>query len=596
MSAYKTPIKDMEFLLNDVFKAPALFASMPGTEEVSIELITTILQEAAKITEGLIAPLNHSGDLEACRLVDGQVFTPKGFKQVYAAYAAGGWTGLTGAVEYGGQGMPKMLSALLEEMLFAANSSFALYSILTTGASLALQLHGSEELKQRYLPKLYSGIWTGSMCLTEAQAGTDLGMIQTKAVEDGEGNYRITGSKIFITAGEHDLSENIIHLVLAKLPGAPAGPRGISLFLVPKILIKQSGELGELNGVSCGSLEHKMGIKASATCVLNFDAAQGYLVGELNHGLNCMFTMMNYERLSMGLQGTGLADSSYQIASQYAKERLQGRGSNPVDRGIKAADPIIVHPDVRRMLLTMRANIMAGRALSIYTASKLDIAHFHDEAQQRELADDLVALLIPVVKAYCSDRGFESCVLGQQVLGGHGYIAEWGLEQNVRDARIAQIYEGTNGVQALDLMGRKIIKSKGLLLQTLFAEMRALDNSAETELLSRFAKTNIEARQALLKVTELVIANAAQDTDEIGAASYAYMELLGLLLYGFMWQKILLSANDEVLANDLGLDYVDSLNKTGQFFLERLMPRYKFLVEEISAGAATLMAMRAEQF
>ncbi len=598
MAAYRAPLKDIQFLLNNVFAVERLFASMPDTAEVTDDLISAIVEEAGKIAEGLLSPINQSGDREGCHFSDGVVTTPKGFKEAYTAYAQGGWAGLTGDVNYGGQGMPKMLSALIEEMAFAANSSFALYTILNTGATLTLSQHGSEELKQRYLPKMYAGTWSGTMCLTEPHAGTDLGMIKTKAAPNNEGSYQLSGTKIFITAGEHDLTENIIHFVLAKLPDAPAGARGISLFLVPKFLLDESGDLsGERNKVSCGSIEHKMGIKASATCVMNFDSAIGYLVGEPNQGLSHMFTMMNYERLSMGLQGNGLADSSYQIASAYAKERVQGRAASGALQPDQNADPILVHPDVRRMLLTIRANVLAGRALSLYAASQLDISRFHPDESIRFRAQQLVALLIPVQKAYCTDRGFEACVLGQQVLGGHGYVAEWGLEQNVRDARIAQIYEGANGVQALDLIGRKTVRCGGELLKILLSEMDEFLVSQEgVESMQPYLSVFNRCRQRLLESTETVIARAAENPDEIGAASYAYMELMGLTLYCFMWQRILTAAFAEQTLASSDSGYTDGLIKTGQFFMDRLLPRAESLVAEIASGADSMMSMKAEQF
>ncbi len=598
MTTYRAPLKDIEFLMRDVFDAEKLFASMPDTEEVSEDLILAILEEAGKISERLLAPINQSGDAHGCQFKDGVVTTPDGFKEAYKAYSEGGWSSLTGDTEFGGQGMPKMISAMFEEMAFAANSSFALYTILNTGASLTLSQHGSEQLKQTYLPKMYEGRWAGTMCLTEPHAGTDLGMIKTRAIPNEDGSYNITGTKIFITAGEHDLSENIIHLVLAKLPDAPAGPRGISLFLVPKLAVAEDGELsGELNNVSCGSIEHKMGIKASATCVMNFDQSRGFLVGELNKGLSHMFTMMNYERLSMGLQGNGLAESSYQVAAAYAKDRLQGRAPSGAQQPQANADPILVHPDVRRMLLTMRANILGGRALSLYAASQLDQSRFHPDEQKRKKAADLVALLIPVQKAYCSDRGFESCVLGQQVLGGHGYVAEWGLEQNVRDARIAQIYEGTNGVQALDLMGRKTVRCKGELLAVLVSEIEDFQNSQkDADGMDAYLQILQHTKTHLVETTEKVIANSANHPDEIGAASYAYMELMGLSLFCFMWVRMIAAAL--IAQEDAGgdKDYLDSLIKTGDFFFARLLPRSLSLAAEISAGSDTLMSMTAEQF
>ena len=598
MATYRAPLRDIRFLLNNVFDVEQLFASMPDTAEVTDDLITAIVEEAAKIAEGLLSPINQSGDTEACHFDNGTVTTPKGFKEAYKAFAEGGWSSLTGDVNYGGQGMPKMLSAVIEEMLFAANSSFALYTILNTGATLTLSQHGSDELKQRYLPQMYSGNWSGTMCLTEPHSGTDLGMIKTKAEPLADGSFLLSGTKIFITAGEHDLTENIIHLVLAKLPGAPPGPRGISLFLVPKFLVDESGMLtGKRNTVACGSIEHKMGIKASATCVMNFDSAAGYLVGEENQGLSHMFTMMNYERLSMGLQGNGLADSSYKIAAEYAKERIQGRAATGALQPKLNADPIIVHPDVRRMLLTMRANILAGRALSLYAASQLDISRFHPDLAAREKAEKLVALLIPVQKAYCTDRGFEACVLGQQVLGGHGYVAEWGLEQNVRDARIAQIYEGANGVQALDLMGRKTVRSKGELLEILSGEMDEFIASQKgVEAMQPYLAAFEKCRERLAEATSSVLASSFDDPNEIGAASYSYMELMGLVLYCFMWQRILSAAFADQSSGSNDADYTEALVKTGQFFMQRLLPRTESLLVEITSGAESLMAMRAEQF
>ncbi len=598
MTTYRAPVADMKFLLRHVFRAEEMFATMPDTNEVNDELITAILAEAGKLIEGLVAPINQSGDQQGCKLENGVVTTPAGFKQAFAAWAAGGWSGLIGSVDFGGQGMPKVLSALIEEMNFGANSSFALYTILPTGVTLTLNQHGSEQLKQTYLPKLYAGTWSGTMCLTEPHAGTDLGMIHSRAVPSADGSYRVSGTKIFITAGEHDLTENIVHLVLAKLPDAQAGPRGISLFLVPKLLVDVAGNLtGETNNVTCGSIERKMGIKASATCVMNFEDSQGYLVGELNNGLSNMFTMMNHERLSMGLQGNGLAESSYQIAAEYAKERLQGRALTGPQQLDKAADSILVHPDVRRMLLTMRANIVAGRALSLYVAFQLDIGRFHEEADVRKQAEQLVALLIPVQKAYCTDRGFESCVLGQQVLGGHGYVAEWGLEQNVRDARIAQIYEGANGIQALDLMGRKTVRGNGELLKVLVAQMdEFIHEQQSVTAMQPYLEIFIDSKQRLVDTTAAIISNAVDAPDEIGAASYAYMELMGLTLYCFMWQRILAAALMAQEAGSGDREYLDGLIKTGEFFLYRMLPRSKSLVEEIAAGATVMMAMSAEQF
>src|SRR5690554_2168577 len=473
MADYQAPLRDMRFVLNEVFDVANLWSELPGLAEViDGETAMAVLEEAGKVIAGSIAPLNRSGDEEGCSWNDGVVKTPAGFVEAYQAYAQGGWVGVGGDPQYGGMGMPKVIGAQVEEMVNSANLSFGLYPMLTAGACLALNSHASEELKQKYLPNMYAGVWAGSMCLTEPHAGTDLGLIRTKAEPQADGSYKVTGTKIFITGGEHDLTENIIHLVLAKLPDAPAGSKGISLFLVPKFLVNEDGSLGERNAVSCGSIEHKMGIKASATCVMNFDGARGYLIGELNKGLNAMFTMMNYERLSIGIQGIGCAEASFQNAVAYACDRLQGRAASGPVSADRAADPIIVHPDVRRMLLTMKAMTEGGRAFACFVGQQLDLARHAEDADERRDAEALVALLTPVAKAFFTDSGLESCVLGQQVLGGHGYIREWGQEQLVRDVRIAQIYEGTNGIQALDLLRRKVVADGGAGLRRFCALMR----------------------------------------------------------------------------------------------------------------------------
>ena len=595
--SYHAPLKDIQFLLNKVFNAEEKFASMSLSEELNEDLVKAILEEAGKIAEELLYPINQAGDKEGCGFDSGEVSTPQGFKKVYKDYIKGGWSGLTGDLDYGGQGMPKVISAVIEEMFFSANSSFCLYTVLTTGAALTINEHASEELKATYLPKLYQGIWSGTMCLTESHAGTDLGMIHTKAEPSKDGTYSLSGTKIFITAGEHDLTENIVHLVLAKLPDAPPGPKGISLFLVPKYLLNTDGGIGERNNVSCGSIETKMGIKASATCVLNFDEATGFLVGELNNGLSNLFTMMNYERLSMGLQGNGLAESSYQIASAYASQRLQGRAASGPEFVEKAADPILVHPDVRRMLLTMKSNILAGRALSLYSAFHLDTSRMNPNKKIRERSEKLISLLVPVQKAYCSDKGFEACVIGQQVLGGHGYVSEWGLEQNVRDSRIAQIYEGANGIQALDLAGRKTVRTKGAQLTLLIEEMDIFISANNDKMeMKLYLKKLSDIKSLLVEMTTLVIKNGSNNPHEIGAASYSYMELMGLTLYCFMWQKIILSAIESKNSGQGDDAYYDGLIGVGNFFFDKLLPRSISLAEEIRAGASSLMNVNFEQF
>ena len=597
MAAYRAPLQDMQFILHEVQGAESLFASMQGTQEVSRDLMDAVLESAAKISEEILAPLNRSGDEEGCRLEHGKVYTPKGFKEAYQEFAQGGWVGLSGDVDFGGQGMPKVLAVLFEEMVMAANSSFALYPILSAGASLALARHASEALKQEYLPKLYSGQWSGTMCLTEPHAGTDLGIIKTRAIDQGDGSFSITGTKIFITGGDHDLSENIIHLVLAKLPDAPEGPKGISLFVVPRQLSDDAGQPAIDNKVTCGAIEHKMGIKASATCVMNFDGAKGFIVGEPNKGLQYMFTMMNYERLSIGLQGLGLADSSYQVAAEYARERVQGRAAEGALDTDAVADPIIVHPDVRRMLLSVRADVEAGRALAVYAASQLDLAHFHADEQVRARAAKLVAFLTPVAKASFSDRGFEGCVLAQQVLGGHGYVREWGLEQNVRDARIAQIYEGTNGIQALDLAGRKMVKDREGLLECLLSEIDdfvALKR-VNTDL-TPYLDALVAALQTLKQTSAWMKEAAAKKANEVGAASVPYLRLVSLVLYTFMWARMVEAAQKGIASGQGDTRFYDAKIKTAQFFLSKKLPELDALQAEIKGGSDVLMALDADQF
>ncbi|WP_048284264.1 acyl-CoA dehydrogenase C-terminal domain-containing protein [Pseudomonas aeruginosa] len=593
MPEYNAPLRDMRFLLNDVFDAPALWQRLPRlAERIDADTADAILEEAAKVTGGLLAPLNRSGDEEGAQWQDGAVRTPAGFREAYATYAEGGWVGLTGNPAHGGMGMPKMLAVQFEEMMYAANASFSLYSTLSAGACLALDAHGSEELKDKYLPNMYAGIWAGSMCLTEPHAGTDLGIIRTKAEPQADGSYKISGTKIFITGGEHDLTENIIHLVLAKLPDAPAGSKGISLFLVPKFLVDADGALGARNAVHCGSIEHKMGIKASATCVMNFDGATGWLVGEVNKGLAAMFTMMNYERLSIGIQGIGCAEMSYQSAIAYARERLQSRApTGPVAKD-KAADPIIVHPDVRRMLLTMKALTEGGRAFSTYVGQQLDLAKYAEDQEERSQAEALVALLTPVAKAFFTDTGLESCVLGQQVFGGHGYIREWGQEQLVRDVRIAQIYEGTNGIQALDLMGRKVVANGGLFLSIFSREVRAFAAGANAEL-AEFVTPLLTALDLLDNLTQGIVARAGNDPREIGAASVEYLHLFGYTAYAYLWARMAAAA---LRQREVDPSFHDGKLATARFYFARILPRVHSLAAAVEAGSESLYGLEAEQF
>ena len=589
MPEFNAPLRDMRFVLHEVFQGPALWARLPAlAERVDADTADAILEEAAKITSQLIAPLNRSGDEQGVVFDAGQVRTPDGFAQAWQTYREGGWVGLAGNPEHGGLGMPKMLAVQFEEMLYAANCSFSLYSALSAGCCLALDAHASADLKATYLPPLYNGQWAGTMCLTEPHAGTDLGIIRTKAEPSVDGSYRISGTKIFITGGEQDLTENIIHLVLAKLPDAPAGPKGISLFLVPKFLVNADGSLGERNPAHCGSLEHKMGIKASATCVMNFDGATGYLIGEANRGLAAMFTMMNYERLSIGIQGIGCAEASYQNAARYAQDRLQSRAATGAQARDKVADPIIVHPDVRRMLLTMRALTEGGRAFATYVGQQLDIAKYAQNTDERDLAQRQVALLTPVAKAFFTDNGLESCVLGQQVFGGHGYIREWGQEQLVRDVRIAQIYEGTNGIQALDLLGRKVVADGGTALAEFIGQIR------------QFCEGGTAYREPLLKATDdlqylsqWLCEQAREDANAVGAASVEYLQLFGYVAYAYMWARM-----DAVAEANLAQDpaFYSAKRASAAFFFARLLPRTLSLQASIRAGSVSLFALAAEQF
>ncbi|MGO2714106.1 acyl-CoA dehydrogenase C-terminal domain-containing protein [Pseudomonas helleri] len=590
MPEFNAPLRDMRFVLHEVFQAPALWARLPAlAEHVDGDIADAILQEAAKVTSQLIAPLNRSGDEEGAQWHAGKVSTPQGFKAAYDTYIEGGWVGLSGNPDFGGLGMPKMLAVQFEEMLYAANSSFALYSALTSGACLAIDAHASATLKETYLPPMYEGRWAGSMCLTEAHSGTDLGLIRTHAEPRADGSFSLIGSKIFITGGDQDLTENIVHLVLAKLPDAPAGPRGISLFLVPKVLVNADGTLAQANAVSCGSIEHKMGIKASATCVINFDCAQGWLIGEANKGLAAMFTMMNYERLSIGIQGIGCAETSYQNARTYARERLQSRAPTGAEAPEKMADPIIVHPDVRRMLLSMKAMTEGGRAFASYVGQQLDLSKYSTDAQEQQDAAALVALLTPVAKAFFTDTGLDSCILGQQVFGGHGYIREWGQEQLVRDVRIAQIYEGTNGIQALDLLGRKVIANDGAALRLFTAQIREFAAQPGKP----YQHELLQAVQRLEDLSDWLQAQAKLNPNEIGAASVEYLQVFGYVAYAWLWARMADVAQGSLEADPA---FYTAKLATARFYFKRLLPRIDSLEQSIRAGSESLFELDAASF
>ncbi|WP_350023303.1 MULTISPECIES: acyl-CoA dehydrogenase C-terminal domain-containing protein [Pseudomonas] len=592
MADYKAPLRDMRFVLNEVFEVAKLWAQLPAlAETVDVETVEAILEEAGKVTARSIAPLSRGADEEGCHWDNTVVTTPEGFPQAYQTYAEGGWVGVGGDPEFGGMGMPKAVSAQVEEMVNSASLAFGLYPMLTAGACLSINAHASEELKATYLPNMYAGVWAGSMCLTEPHAGTDLGIIRTKAEPRADGSYAISGTKIFITGGEHDLTENIIHLVLAKLPDAPAGPKGISLFLVPKFMVNADGSLGERNPVTCGSIEHKMGIQASATCVMNFDQAIGYLVGEPNKGLAAMFTMMNYERLGVGIQGLATGERSYQNAIEYARDRLQSRSPTGPQAKDKVADPIIVHPDVRRMLLTMKAANEGGRAFSTYVAMQLDTAKFSEDPDTRKRAESLVALLTPVAKAFLTDLGLETTVHGQQIFGGHGYIREWGQEQLVRDVRITQIYEGTNGIQALDLVGRKIVGSGGAFYKLFADEIRHFTATAD-EQWREFTRPLNAALDNLDELTAWVLDRSASNPNEIGAASVEYLQVFGYTAYAYMWALMAKAA----LGKEQEDDFYASKLGTARFYFARLLPRIHSLSASVKAGSESLFLLQAEQF
>jgi alkylation response protein AidB-like acyl-CoA dehydrogenase len=589
MPIYNAPLADMRFILNDVFQAEQFWQSNAGLAHIDSATVDAILEEMAKFAQNVTLPLNRSGDEEGARIENGQVYTPAGFKDAFRQFADGGWIGLGADEQWGGQGMPKMLTVLTDEMLFATNPSFQLYPLLSIGAGMALNSYASEEQKQTYLPKIYSGEWGGTMCLTEPHAGTDLGIIKTKAVANDDGSYSITGTKIFITGGDNDLCENIIHLVLAKTPDAPAGSRGISLFIVPKFLVNEDGSVGERNPVGPGSIEHKMGIKASATCVMNFDGAKGYLVGKENEGLAAMFVMMNYERLSMGIQGIGASEYAYQNAAQYATDRLQGRSATGAKQPEKVADSILVHPDVRRMLLNVRATNEASRAFAVYVGQQLDMTKFCEDQDTVKKANDRVALLTPVAKAYLTDVALTATLDAQMVFGGHGYIREWGMEQCVRDLRIAQIYEGTNGVQAQDLMGRKVVKNGGVFVAAYLSEIRDFANSLSADL-DFIKQATLNSADKLEQVTKLVIENAQGNPNEINAASVDYLHAFGLVSYAYMFAKISAAASQKS-----GEFYENKLN-LAKYFVTRMLPELDSRIAKIQAGGELMMQFSPDYF
>jgi len=593
LADYQVPLKDMSFLLYDVFKNDVMWQNLPKlADHVDKETVDAVLQECSKIAEQKIAPLSRQGDEIGVSFDHGKVTTAPGYKEAFNTYAEGGWSALGGDVDYGGMGMPKVVTAFHEEMLCSSDIAFSLYPCLSAGAGLTLAKHGSESLKQRYLTRMYNGEWAASMCLTEAHAGTDLGMIRTKAIPQKDGSYTITGSKMFITAGEHDLTDNIIHLVLAKLPDAPAGPRGISLFLVPKIKVNDDESLGETNYVSCGSIEHKMGIHASATCVMNFDESQGFLIGELNKGLACMFTMMNFERIGVGIQGIGAAVKSYQNALEYAKDRLQGRSATGKKSPEKSADSIMVHGDVRRMLLNMKSMNEGSRALSTYIAMQLDLATY-GEGEQQIKGETLAALMTPLAKAFFTDVGFENTVTGQQVFGGHGYVREWGQEQLVRDSRISQIYEGTNGVQAMDLLARKVAGSKGAMMQVFIDEVNAYIDETSAENMQEFILPLKHAIVDISELTQEVLSKSSANPNELGSAANDYLHVFGYTAMAFVWAKM---AEVSLGKQQSGDSFYLSKIQTARYYFARMLPRTQSLILAIKAGSQSLFDIDDDLF
>jgi len=598
MPSYKAPVDDVLFLMNDVFHVER-YSNLPGFSDASPDIVEAILGEAAKYCEQVLTPLNRTGDKEGCkRRDDGSVITPKGFKEAYKQIVEGGWIGISAPVEFGGQGLPITLTQLVNEFLCSANMAFAMYPGLTQGAIAALIAHGSPEQKKTYLPKMIAGTWTGTMNLTEPHCGTDLGLLRAKAAPQTDGSYKITGTKIFISAGEHDLSENIIHLVIARIEGAPEGTKGISLFVVPKMMVKPDGSLGARNDVVCGSLEEKMGIHGNSTCVMNYDGATGWLLGEANRGLHAMFTMMNEARLGVGVQGLAQSEVAYQNAVTYTKERLQGRAITGAKYKDKPADPIIVHPDVRRTLMTIRAFNEAARALVVWTALNSDLAHRAGDDKTRAAADDHMGLLTPVIKGVLTDTGFANTVMAQQMFGGHGYIAENGMEQFVRDARITMLYEGANGIQALDLVGRKLPKDGGRALQTFFAEVQGfIKEQGADATMKVYVEPLGKALGHLQQATMWFVQNAMAKPDNAAAGSYDYMHLFGLVALGYMWCRMAAVAREKLKAGANGAtERMNAKLITGRFFMERMLPETGAQLARIQAGAGAVMELPDESF
>ncbi|WP_068546187.1 acyl-CoA dehydrogenase C-terminal domain-containing protein [Thalassotalea crassostreae] len=596
MPEYKAPVRDVKFVMQELLDCDKHYQKL-GFEDASLDMVDAIISEAAKFNEQVIAPINQVGDQQGCTWADGAVRTPDGFKQAYSQYVEGGWPTLSQPIEFGGQGLPSSLSTAIGEFTSAANHSFAMYPGLSHGCMATLEAHGSEQQKQMFLPKLVEGTWTGTMCLTEAHCGTDLGMLRTKAELNNDGTYRINGSKIFISAGEHDLSENIIHVVIARIPGSPEGTRGISLFIVPKFNVNDDGSISDENGVTCGSIEHKMGINGSATCVINFDNAKGHLIGEINRGLNCMFTFMNAARLGVANEGVAHADAAFQGSLAYAKDRLQMRSLTGPKNPDGAADPIIVHPDVRRMLLTQKSIAEGGRALIGYLAQLVDIVQVSKDDNAIAIAEANLALLTPIAKAFLTELGLECASHGVQVYGGHGYVQEWGMEQLMRDAKISCLYEGTTGIQALDLLGRKILGSKGELLKVFATEVSTFCmQNGQTAELTTYCQTLGGYIKELGEHTQMIASKAVANPDEVGAASVDYLMYAGYVTLAYFWAKMAKVATEKLAEGSSETAFYKAKVKTANFYFERILPRAKGHLACMTNGADSMMAITEEEF
>lgn len=594
MATFKAPIEDTKYLINEFLDTSEL-NDVTTIADMTPDITDAIFDEAGKITESLLFPLNHSGDKQGCTLNDGVVTTPDGFKEAYKEMTQSGWGNLVCNNEYGGQGLPHFIANTVDEMVVASNMSFTMYMGLTIGAYNAIERFGTEDIKQKFLPNMVSGEWSGSMCLTEPQCGTDLGLIRTKAVPQGDGSYNVTGSKIFITAGEHDLTTNIIHLVLARTPDAPEGMKGISLFLVPKIKVDETGSLTSTNNVTCSGIEHKMGIKASSTCAMEFEESNGYLIGDLNKGMKAMFIMMNAARIHVGIQGLAVAHASYSGAVAYAKERLQGRALTGDKHPDQAADPLLVHPDVRRMLMTMKAYTEGARALNTWLSFKLDVSHHSTNPTHKQDADELVTLLTPVFKAFLTDMGETVASMGMQVFGGHGYIRENGMEQYLRDVRISRIYEGANGIQALDLVGRKLPAHMGRYLRHFFHPLSSfLEEHADDEALSPYIQPLAKSFLRLQNATLMIAQKGLSNPNEAGAAASDYLKLFGLVAIGYMWAKMA----TQILhtKGKMPDEFYDAKLKTGLFYMQRLLPETGSLLSTIMSGSESTMSLTDNQF